>query len=154
MKKAVFMAMAALTVAALSTGCIGKFRLTNNILAWNEGMHEEAWVQEVVFLGLHIVPVYQISIFADIILFNSIEFWTDKPIDFLAGVDQQGNEDKVVSNGDGTATLHYKGQLCTLVKQGSEVKMVKDGAYVGTFSAQGSLVSFTAPDGSVQSVLR
>lgn len=153
MKKSLLMMLAVLTVAAVSTGCIGKFRMTNKILAWNEGVHKEAWVQEVIFLAGHIIPAYPLSIFADIIVFNSIEFWTDKPIDFLAGTDAQGNEYQIVSNGDGSATMTYKGQTCMLSKQGDTVAMTKDGAYLGSFSRQGSLVTFTSVDGSVQGML-
>ncbi|MBQ9694156.1 MAG: DUF3332 family protein [Kiritimatiellae bacterium] len=154
MKKAMFLTMAALAVAAVSTGCIGKFRLTNKVLAWNENVHEEEWAQEAVFLLLHFIPVYPISIFADAIVFNSIEFWTEKPVDFLAGTDAQGNAYQLVSNGDGTATLTYKGQTCQLTKQGDTLVATKDGVYMGTFAKQGSVMTFTAADGSVQAALR
>lgn len=155
MKKAMFLTMAALTVAALSTGCIGKFRLTHKVLDWNKTVHEEEWVQEVIFLAGHIVPAYPLSIFADLIVFNSIEWWTKKPVEFLAGVDQNGNEYQIVTNGDGSATLLYKGQACTLTKQGNGgVAMTKDGTYVGSFAKHGDLVTFTAADGTVQGMLR
>ncbi|MBR5592139.1 MAG: DUF3332 family protein [Kiritimatiellae bacterium] len=154
MKKAMFLTLAALTLAAASTGCVGKFRLFNAVSKWNQTANEEKWINELIFLGLNIIPVYGLSYFADVLVFNSIEFWTGKPVDFLAGVDQQGNEYRIVSNGDGTSTLLYKGQACTLTKQGDSLVATKDGAYIGTFSKQGSLVTFTAPDGSVQAALR
>ena len=36
----------------------------------------DKFVNELVFLAMHIVPVYEITIFADILVLNSIEFWT------------------------------------------------------------------------------
>lgn len=152
MKKAMFLTLAALLVA--STGCVGKHRLFNALSDWNLQVSKEKWVNEIVFLALHFIPVYDFAYLGDVIIFNSIEFWSGKPAEFLAGVDAQGNEYHIVSNGDGTATLTYKGQSCTLTRQGDSLIASKDGAYIGTFAQQGSLVTFTAPDGSVQAALR
>lgn len=153
MKKAMFATLAALTLVA-STGCVGKFRLFNTIADWNVKFDQEKWINELIFLGLNIIPVYGFSMLADALVFNSIEFWTGKPAEFLAGVDQQGNEYRIVSNGDGTATLFYQGQSCTLTQQGDALIATQNGTYLGTFAKQGSLVTFTAPDGSVQAALR
>jgi hypothetical protein len=153
MKKAMLTTLAALALIA-STGCVGKFRLFNTIADWNVKFDEEKWINELIFLGLNIIPVYGLSLFADALVFNSIEFWTGKPAEFLAGVDQQGNEYRIVSNGDGTATLFYQGQTCTLTQQGDALIATQNGTYLGTFAKQGSLVTFTAPDGTVQAALR
>lgn len=62
------------------TSCIGSFTLTNRVKLWNEGIGNK-FVNELVFVALHIVPVYEISILADILVINSIEFWSgDNPI--------------------------------------------------------------------------
>ena len=34
------------------------------------------WANEAIFLGLNIIPVYGFAYLADIVVFNSIEFWT------------------------------------------------------------------------------
>lgn len=59
----------------LSTSCIGKFQLTNNLLAWNKTISNK-FVNELVFIALCIVPVYEISALADVLVLNSIEFWS------------------------------------------------------------------------------
>jgi len=77
MKKKVFTAVIALTlVGSVSfTSCIGSFALTNKIYSWNNSVGDK-WVNEVVFLALCIVPVYEFCAFADAVILNSVEFWT------------------------------------------------------------------------------
>ncbi len=159
MKKATFLAMAALSLAAATTGCIGKthsFCMFNGILNWNKQASDNEWVNELIFLGLCIIPAYPISLFADVIVFNSIDFWTgENPLQNLtAGVDANGNPYSVTPNADGTATLSYQGQVCLLTPTAEGVVASKDGAVIGTFARHGSLATFTAPDGSTRTLLR
>ena len=58
------------------TGCIGSFAAWNKVKDFNEEASESKWVQELLFLVLHIIPVYGIAYFIDILIINSIEFWT------------------------------------------------------------------------------
>ncbi len=158
MKKALLLAMTALVSATMMTGCIGGkngFALAGNIYDWNCSASSERWVNEVIFLGMSIFYVYGISLLADAIIFNSIDFWTgENPLASTSGTDAEGNMYAIVPNADGTATLTYKGQSCTLTRDGNAVTMSKDGATIGSFTAQGSLVTFTHVDGTTQSVLR
>lgn len=64
----------ALTLVLAVTGCYGPFRLTKKLHAWN-GTVGEKWVNELVFLGLNVLPVYGFAALGDAIVFNSIEFW-------------------------------------------------------------------------------
>lgn len=73
-RRAVF-AVAAMGLVA-STGCIGAFQLTRKVYSWNKSVSSDKFVQELVFLGLNIVPVYGIATFADAVFANSVEFWT------------------------------------------------------------------------------
>jgi hypothetical protein len=57
------------------TSCIGSFNLTNKLLAWNQSVGNK-FVNEVVFFAFLIVPVYEVSALADILVLNSIEFWS------------------------------------------------------------------------------
>lgn len=82
MKKPYFYAATALILAGSMTfsSCIGSFALTNKVLAWNQTI-DNKFVNEVVFIALHIVPVYEISVLADALVINSIEFWSgDNPV--------------------------------------------------------------------------
>ena len=83
-----------LSVTVLLSSCIGSFKLTNNIKDWNEGVSSK-WVNEVVFMALHIVPVYPIAIFVDAVVLNSVEFWTGSNLVMEPG------ETKIVKNAEG-----------------------------------------------------
>lgn len=76
MKKAKIFSLAALMlgVSLTQTSCIGSFSLFNKVLEWNKGMNK--WVGELVFLVFWILPVYGIAMFLDVVILNSIEFWT------------------------------------------------------------------------------
>lgn len=80
-KKSVTLLMAT-TIAGsvLFSSCIGSFGLTNKLLDWNRNI-DSKFVNELVFIAFWIVPVYEISALADILVLNSIEFWSgDNPV--------------------------------------------------------------------------
>lgn len=57
------------------SSCVGSFGLFNRISKWNQGVSNK-FVNELVFLALNIVPVYGVCYVADVLVLNSIEFWT------------------------------------------------------------------------------
>lgn len=65
----------ALASSMLFTSCIGSFKLTNKVLSWNHQIGNK-FVNGLVFVGLWILPVYEISAIADALIINSIEFWS------------------------------------------------------------------------------
>jgi hypothetical protein len=71
-------AVLTLTAGALvgTSGCFGSFNLTRKLYGWNKGVSNDKFVRELVFLGLNVVPVYDIAGFIDVVVTNSIEFWT------------------------------------------------------------------------------
>lgn len=77
MKKNFLTVALALTLAGsvTFTSCIGSFSLSNKVLSWNNSVSSK-WVNELIFFAMWFIPVYEICMFADVILFNSIEFWT------------------------------------------------------------------------------
>ena len=77
MKKKSLTLLLATTVASsiLFSSCIGSFGLTNKLLTWNRSI-DSKFVNELVFIAFWIVPVYEISALADVLVINSIEFWT------------------------------------------------------------------------------
>lgn len=79
MKKNLFTTGVALALVACFglSSCIGSFNLSNKVLNWNKGLTDSKLVNEVVFLALNIIPVYSITMAADALIFNTIEFWTD-----------------------------------------------------------------------------
>ena len=76
--KSMILAMAG---AIVMSSCIGSFALWNNVKDWNTSATNSKFVNEVIFLALNIVPVYGICYLGDVLIFNSVEFWTgDNPI--------------------------------------------------------------------------
>ena len=94
MKKTFKLTALLLAATIMFSSCIGSFRLTNKIKDWNSNVSNK-WVNEVIFLAFHIVPVYEIAMFVDAIVLNSIEFWTGKSADVKVG------NTKVVKNSQG-----------------------------------------------------
>lgn len=71
-----------LTIAASlgMTSCIGSFALTNKLLSWNRSIGNKL-VNEIVFIAFWVLPVYEVSGLADLVVINSIEFWSgDNPM--------------------------------------------------------------------------
>lgn len=77
MRKKIFTAAVAISVAGslMLTSCIGSFGLSNKVLDWNNQIGSK-FVNEVVFIAFWILPVYELSALADILVINSIEFWS------------------------------------------------------------------------------
>ena len=94
MKKTFRLSVLLLCATVLFSSCIGSFRLTNNIKDWNESIGNK-WVNELVFIAMHIVPVYEIAMMVDGVVLNSIEFWTGNNV-----VMEEGDT-KVVTNSEG-----------------------------------------------------
>ncbi len=65
----------ALGSSLMCSSCIGSFGLWNNLKDWNQSVGNK-FVNEIVFLALNIIPVYEVAYLADIIVLNSIEFWS------------------------------------------------------------------------------
>ena len=61
------------TGAVLTTSCIGSFGLFNKLLHWNKGLSNK-FVNELVFLVIS--PVYGICGAVDVLVLNTVEFWT------------------------------------------------------------------------------
>ena len=59
----------------LFSSCVGSFGLFNRLSSWNQSLGNK-FVNELVFLALNIVPAYSISYLADVVVINSIEFWS------------------------------------------------------------------------------
>ena len=68
--------MAVLLCGAVTfSSCIGPFKLTNKLLSWNNSVGSK-FANELVFFCFWILPVYEVSIVADALVLNSIEFWS------------------------------------------------------------------------------
>ena len=76
-----------LLIFSMGTGCIGNFGLSGKVREFNLDVSKDRWGREIVFVVLYVVPVYPFAGFLDILVFNSIEFWTGtNPINGSASV--------------------------------------------------------------------
>ena len=68
-----------LAATLLTTSCIGSFGLFNKLLSWNKTATDSKFLNEIIFLILS--PAYAICGTADVVVLNTIEFWTgDNPM--------------------------------------------------------------------------
>lgn len=122
----------ALCGGMLCTSCIGTFSLTNKLLAWNQNVGDKI-VNELVFLALNFVPAYEVAVFADAVVFNTIEFWT--------GSNPMASSKKVVDGKDGRYLVECDGK-------GYDITAEKDGAHVRlNFNEDSQTWSVALPSG-------
>ena len=62
-KSKTFLVCAMLSGSVLFSSCIGSFGLWNSLKDWNQGVSNK-FVNELIFLAFHIVPVYEIAYLA------------------------------------------------------------------------------------------
>ena len=74
-KKLIVATVVALSASMMMQSCIGSFALYNKVKAWNDQVGDK-FVNELVFVAMWILPVYELSFAADIFILNSIEFWS------------------------------------------------------------------------------
>lgn len=97
----------ALASSLMFTSCLGSFSAFNGLKDWNMGMTDSKFLNNLVFWGLWILPVYEIFVVGDLFIFNVLEFWTgNNPVAMKEGekevqyVEKEGNTYKM------TATLN------------------------------------------------
>lgn len=102
-----------LSSSVLFSSCIGSFGLTNKLLDWNRNI-DSKFVNELVFIAFWIVPVYEISALADVLVLNSIEFWSgSNPVADTGSV-------KTINGKDGVYTVETKTDGYHIQKEGEE----------------------------------
>ena len=134
-----------LTVAVICTlcgaltlpSCIGSFTLTNKLLSWNNQIGEK-FVNELVFFAFWILPVYEVSALADILVLNSIEFWS--------GSNHVAKGTKVIDGNDGKYLVKCDGK-------GYTIKSVNDGSVVRLdFNDDDKSWSYSIPGGEKHTI--
>jgi hypothetical protein len=108
------LAVLTMSLAIISSGCIGQFGLAGKVRQFNLEVSHDRWGREIVFVVLNVIPVYGFANFADIIIFNSIEFWSGKnPINGKPSVTPI-SDNRTFENEDGTVlsmTLREDGSI-------------------------------------------
>lgn len=109
-------------VASLGlTSCIGSFTLTNKLMSWNKNVSNK-FVNELIFFGFWILPVYEVTALADVVVLNSIEFWS--------GTNPIAKGKKIIEGTDGRYLVECDGKGYTITSQndGSVVRLDFDEA--------------------------
>ncbi|MCX5795993.1 MAG: DUF3332 family protein [Elusimicrobia bacterium] len=122
-------------------GCYGPFNLTKKLYRWN-GSIGDKWVNEGVFLGLVIMPVYCVAALGDAIIFNSLEFWGEKnPV--------QARATKSLQAGDEQAVLSYTPEDKRL-----RIDSFRDGRLQGTVILEPGAQGMVARDARGEIILK
>ncbi len=115
-------AVAAVLLAASSmafTSCVGSFAAFHKVQTWNQSVGDK-WVNELVFICLNIIPVYEVAFALDAVVLNTIEFWT--------GSNPMQAYEKTVKTDRGTYLVKCdgKGYEIKSLTTGEELKMAYD----------------------------
>lgn len=101
----------------LFSSCIGRFALTDKVLTWNNQIGSK-FVNELVFVAFWILPVYEITAIADLLVINSIEFWSgNNPVQAYT---------KVVHTDNGNYLVKCDGKGYDIVNTGNGDKVRLD----------------------------
>lgn len=79
MKRRIFSILTAtmllFSVSVMNTGCFGSFALTQKVHNFNKSLGNK-FVQELGFILMVAIPVYEVASVIDALVINTIEFWT------------------------------------------------------------------------------
>ena len=156
------------SMSTLTTGCFGSFQLTRNFYQWHDSTFDNKFVKSLLF-WIPFSFVYGITAFADVVVFNLIEFWSgSNPLSMNEGesetefktyagidyrIDATKNQFKVTQlSGDDcgqvtyvrfdaeTQTWFYETENTSIALMNFE--QVGDDEFVNVFNAQGESVRF------------
>jgi hypothetical protein len=69
-----------LAFGLFGSSCLGPDNLYNSLKNWNATMTEQDFLNEAVFIGLWFIPVYEFALLGDVIIFNTVGYWTGEDI--------------------------------------------------------------------------
>lgn len=126
MKKIVICSV--LATSLLFTSCIGSFTAFSKLRDWNEGVTDNKFGNELIFIALWVIPVYQLALTGDLLIFNSIEFWGgDNPIAMNEG---DSDTKTIVSKGNTYKITATKNRFHIEVVDGERIGETSNLVYV------------------------
>ena len=152
-KQLVVATVVALSASMMMQSCIGSFALYNKVKDWNDHVGTK-FVNEIVFVAMWILPVYELSFAADLFILNSIEFWSGENPALAQTKVVDGKDAKylVASNEEGYTITNMKTKQVTrfnfdakdnswsIENNGEEVKLFTfvDDTHVDVLTRDGS----------------
>jgi uncharacterized protein DUF3332 len=108
-------------------GCIGSFRLTRTVYAFNVAVTDDKVLREALFVGFLIVPVYEVSVVVDGVVLNTIELVNNEnPLETTMARTSNGRRVAVTSEDDGSLTLDVEGErLSRVLRRGRSLELVQ-----------------------------
>lgn len=135
--------------SVMLSGCLGQNALFNTVQDWNATATEEKFVNQGISFAFWILPVYGLTLLADMVILNSVEFWTGTNPVNNKRAKVAGSSERVSDGLGNEALLTYQadGSVRVEVLRGAEVEsfvLARDGNQVirfqnGERAAVGSL---------------
>lgn len=94
--------------SVMLSGCLGQNALFNTVQDWNATVTNEKFVNQGISFVFWIVPVYGLTLLADIVILNSVEFWTGSNPMTNEGAKVTGTTERVVDGLGNEALLTYQ----------------------------------------------
>lgn len=129
---------AILAATVMFSSCIGSHALFHRVYDMNQNISGSKWLNEICYFAMWIIPVYEISLLGDVLIFNSVEFWTGnnplakgskkmKGSDGKEYVIQTQKDGYTISQGKNSLDLKYNGedQSWNVVAKGKSHKLLK-----------------------------
>jgi hypothetical protein len=134
-----------LTVSTISTtGCFGSFTAFSKLNKWNGKVTGNKFLNWLIFLVLCIIPVYELFFTADVLVLNSLEFWTgSNPValgDTYRETDAEGNSITAVKMEDGSLYM----RLDAKTGESQEMVLQRDEEVIRILDAKGNLLKEAA----------
>lgn len=145
--------------AFTATSCVGSFAMFNKLASWNKHATNSKFLNEIIFIVIS--PAYAFCGAADVLVLNSIEFWTgSNPMAMKVGttknvMGQDGKYYAVTTKADGYDIKLPTGEMVSFVydKKTDSWSQVQDGKTVEIFrfNADGTIQA-NLPNGEKMNV--
>lgn len=107
-----------LSMLILTSSCLGSYSAFNSLKDWNSQVSDNKFVNNLLFWGLNIIPVYGLFFVGDTLIFNVIEFWSgSNPI---AMAPNETETQTIVKNGNTYEMTASQNQMLISVIEGND----------------------------------
>lgn len=146
-------------------GCYGNFALTRKVYDFNGSVTQDKYINNLVFWLMSFIPVYPLAATVDVVLLNTIEFWTgSNPLAMEAGAEKiqyatiDGNEFKLRMTNDTLSIEELsganKGQLVEVKYDAASQSwyLQQESSKLKIATMQGDMLNLIYPSGNTLNV--